>query len=106
MPLSSGFWLQGPGELHGDANGGEQALVAGDAAAGDIEGGAVVDRGADDREAEGDVDAAFEAVHLDGDVALVVILGDHDIELAPGSTPEDGVGGPGAGDLHVVGAGA
>ena len=35
----------------------DQAALVGDALAGDVEGGAMIDRGADNRQAEGDVDA-------------------------------------------------
>ena len=45
-------------------------------AAGDVEGGAVVGRGAHERQAEGDVHAAVEVEHLDRDQRLVVIHAD------------------------------
>ena len=43
---------------------------------GNIEGGAVIRRGAGDRQAEGDIHAAFEGQHFEGDQALVVIHAD------------------------------
>lgn len=49
-------------------------------------------RGADDRQPQGDGHTALEAVHLDGDVALVVVHGHHHVKLAPQGPPEDGIG--------------
>src|SRR6266704_2874920 len=94
------------GKLCGDPDGGEEALVPGDATPGDVERRAMIDRGANDRKTEGDVDPAFEAVHLDGDVALVMILSDDDVELAARGAPEDRIRRPGAGDLQPLSASA
>ena len=80
----------------------DQALLVGDALADDVEGGAVVDGGADDRQAERDVDAGevvplaggrvdLEAEQLDRDVALVVVVGDHGVVLAGAQLHEHGV---------------
>src|SRR5262245_11419076 len=82
----------------------QQAFVPGDAATGDVEGSAVVDRGADDGQAERHIDSPLKSVHLDGDVPLVVILGHHHVELAPGGTPEDGIRGPGPRDGQSLAA--
>src|SRR4051794_13683845 len=78
----------------------DEAALVGDALAGDVEGGAVIDRGADDRQAEGDVDARkvfplarlridLEAEQLHRDVPLVVVHGDHCVVLAGAQLDED-----------------
>ncbi len=54
----------------------------GDIFASDVEGGAVVDGGANDGEADGDVHPAIEIEELHGDVALVVVHRHHQIVLA------------------------
>ena len=65
-------------------------------------------------EAEGDVDAELEAEDLDGAVALVVVHGDDDIEVAALSAPESTSTGPaslpspldesdGSGNTYVLG---
>src|SRR5689334_17975884 len=77
-----------------------------DATAGDIERCAVVNGAADDRQAESDVHATLEPVHLDGDMPLVVILRHHDIELTAGGPPEDRVRRPWSGHLQPLSAGA
>ena len=82
----------------------DQAALVGDALAGDVEGGAVIDGGADDRQAERDVDAGqvlplagrridLEAEQLDRDVALVVVHGDHGVVLPGAQLDEDRVAG-------------
>src|SRR3954452_15385639 len=92
----------------------DQAEFVGDALAGDVEGGAVVHRGADDRQAEGDVDAAQrvpgagfridgEAQQLDRDVPLVVVHGDHGVELAGVQLHEDGVAGNRTNHVEAIG---
>src|SRR4051794_37539352 len=92
----------------------DQAEFVGDALAGDVEGGAVVHRSADDRQAEGDVDAAQripsagfridgEAQQLDRDVPLVVVHGDHGVELAGVQLHEDGVAGNRANHVEAFG---
>ncbi len=58
----------------------------------DIEGRAVIDRCAQDRQADADVDAAIKGEQLHRDVALVVVHGDDDVELAAGGAQKDGVG--------------
>ena len=80
--------------------------VVGDALAGDVEGGAVIDRGAVDRQAERDVHRGVEGDELDRDVALVVVLGDDQVEGAVVGAVEDGVGGDRALHVDAFGAGA
>src|SRR5919202_5680071 len=98
------------GELLGVFDRLDQAALAGDALAGDVEGGAVVHRGADDRQAEGDVDARQrlpparrgvhrEAEQLDRDVPLVVVHGANRVVLAGAQLPEHGVPGNRAANL-------
>ena len=80
------LWSYGgaAGQPLGIIDGLDQAVLVGDALAGDVEGGAVIDGGADDRQAERDVDAGkllpaagrgidLEAEQLHRDVSLVVI---------------------------------
>jgi len=62
----------------------------------DVEGGAVVDGGADEGQAEVDADALFEAVDLDGDVALVVVHGEDNVVDPLDGLVEDYIGGNGA----------
>ena len=76
------------GEAHGRLHVGGIGLVA----AGDIEGGAVIDGGADDGQAERNIHAAGEVDELHGNVALVVIHGDDEIEFAAQGADKDGVG--------------
>src|SRR6266571_7321939 len=71
---------------------GRHALPAGDALARDVERGPVVDAGAHEREPQRHVDALVEARQLDRDVALVVVHGDHEVELAARRPPEERVG--------------
>ena len=54
----------------------DQADGIGDALAGDVERGAVIDRRADDRQPQRDVDRPAERHHLDGNQPLVVIARD------------------------------
>ena len=59
-----------------ESNSFDEAGRVGDALAGDVEGGAVIDRRPDDRQAERDVDGAAEREQLHRDQPLVVIAGD------------------------------
>src|SRR5207302_8312716 len=72
---------------------------------GDVESGAVVHRGADDGQPDGDVHAGIEADHLDRDVPLVVVGRDHRVELAGRCPDVDRVRRPGAGSLDSTLAG-
>ena len=63
------------GEPRRQAKRGDQARRIGAAGAGDIEGGAVVGRGAHERQPERDVDGVVEGQRLDRDQRLVVIHG-------------------------------
>ena len=65
----------------------DQARRIRDPAAGDVERRAVIDRGPDDRQAQGDVHRPPEREQLDRDQPLIVITGDDGVELAP-SSPE------------------
>ncbi len=69
----------GGGHLGRDPHGLFHASGIGAILAGDVEGGAVIDAGADDRNAERDVDRAFEIDQLHRNVTLVMILGDDQI---------------------------
>ena len=73
---------------------------------GDVEGGPVGHAGPDDRQAERDVHGAVEADRLDGDVPLVVVHGDHGVELAAEGAGEQGVGGDRALTTSTPAAGA
>src|SRR5215218_5384559 len=68
-------------EVRGSLAGQHQARLASDATAGDIEGGAVVNRDADHREADGNVDAVLAVHRLERRVALVVVAGDDHVPL-------------------------
>src|ERR1039458_8404601 len=65
----------------GHAHGGLHVAAVGTTLAGDVECGAVVDGGADDGDAERDVDGALEVDELHRDVALVVRSEEHTSEL-------------------------
>ena len=77
------YRLSDAAELLGRLDRDDEAGGRRDALAGDVERGAVVDAGADDRQAERDVDALVEAEVLDRDQALVVVLRDDDVEARP-----------------------
>ena len=96
--------------VSGHRDGLDHALGIGDALPGAVEGGAVVHRHAQEREADGDVHAGQprprarrlierEAERLHGDMALVVVHRDHDVELAAARAREQRVGGQGT--VHV-----
>ena len=70
--------------------------------AGDVERGAVIDRGADDRKAERDVDRVTEREQLDGNQTLIVIAGDHRVELPLRGAHEHGVAGQRPLDLNAA----
>src|SRR6185312_7743741 len=89
----------------GEAHGGFHVGWIADVLPGNVECGAVVDRRADDGNTKGNIDGGFEVDKLHGNVALVVIHGDDQIELAPQASYEDGVGGVRAGDVDAQRAG-
>src|SRR5438445_10619171 len=70
------------------ADGFLHAVGVGYALAGDVEGCAVIHAGANDRQANRDVDAGLEAKHLDRRMSLVVVHRDHRVEVAPSSAEE------------------
>src|SRR5205814_5348442 len=61
--------------------------------AGDVEGSAVIGRGADEGQPQRDRDAAVESVGLDGDVSLVVEHRHNAVILAADRAKENRVGG-------------
>jgi hypothetical protein len=61
----------------------------------DIEGGAVVDRGADYWETEGHIDCISECKAFDSDQRLVVKEGKNGVELAAGRAQKQGISGEG-----------
>ena len=79
------------------------AAGVGDAAAGDVERGAVIDRRADDRQAQRDVHGLAEREQLHGHQALIVVAGDDDVELAAVRAHEHGVGGQRPDDVDAAG---
>src|SRR3990172_7535890 len=80
------------GELGGQQDRLYHAAWIRGAGARDVEGGAVIDRGADDGEADGDVDPPFEADQLQRDMSLIVVHGDHGIEFAALQAVEERIG--------------
>src|SRR5690606_26214285 len=75
----------------GQLDGLDQAGLVGHTLAGDVEGGPVVDGGADDGETYGDVNTLIEVEALEDRVALVVVHGDDEAVAS--------LGGPGEGDV-------
>ena len=73
---------------------------------GDVERGAMVGRGADDRQAERDVDAFLEMERLQRDQRLVVIHAQGGVVARARRGVEHGVGGVGAGDVPAFGRAA
>ncbi len=72
--------------------GGVTARAPGPAGAGQVERGAVVDAHPNKRQTQRDVHAAFQAKKFYGDQTLVMVLGDHDVELAAARPHKDRVG--------------
>src|SRR5690606_27636679 len=72
----------------------------GNSLAGDIEGGAVVDARADERQPHRNVYAIFNSKVFDRNQSLVVVLGNHNVELPAACPPEEGVAWPGAADVQ------
>src|SRR5262245_33150603 len=89
-------------ETHGLRDGLEQTSFIGLAGARDIEGGAMIDRSSNHRQADGDIDAALDPHHLDRAMALVVVHGHHQIEVAALRPKEQRVGGERTGHVEAV----
>src|SRR5579871_3990347 len=77
--------------LYGDADRLQHTLFAGEALAGDVEGGAMVHRDAQNRQADGDVYAGIKTVQFDRNMALIVIHGDDQVVVAPEGAGKDSV---------------
>src|SRR4029078_12614825 len=71
----------------------DHTLWVGQAFARDVKGGAVIDRRADDRQPERDVDRLPEGDELHRYEPLVVVTGDDDVEVAAAGADENGVAG-------------
>ncbi len=79
------------GQVGGQLNRGDQAAWIGDALSGDVEGGAMVGRGAHDRQAKGHVLSAVHIPRLERDQRLIVIHADRDIVARSGRGDEHSV---------------
>ena len=79
------------GHADGHAHSGLHIARVGAVLAGNVECGAVVDRGAEDGDAERDIDGALEVDELHRDVALVVIHRDDEVEFTADAAEKDGV---------------
>ena len=88
--------------LHCDLDRFQHTLFARFARAGDIKGGAMINRGANDGQTHADVDAAVKGQQLHGDVALVMVHGDDNVIVAFDGAQEDRVGRLGIGDLQAT----
>ena len=93
----------GRGKPRRELQRGDQARRIGLAGAGDVEGRAVVGRGAHERQAERDVDAVIEGERLDRDQRLVVIHAERDVVGLARGLVEHGVGGKRAARVDAVG---
>jgi hypothetical protein len=91
------------GEFDGLLDRDQEAALVRLARAGDIEGGAVIDGGADNREADRDVYAGLNAEHLHGTVTLVVIHGYDDVKVAAPGAKEKRIGGQRAFNVPAAG---
>src|SRR5215472_14224984 len=93
------------GKLRRHADRSSHARPAGGPFAGYVERGAMVDRGARKRQAQGDVDAFVEAAKLDRDVALIVVHRHDQVELAAAGPPEERVRRPGPAGFDALSTG-
>src|SRR6185436_17021273 len=84
--------LRGRCKLDGELHRLDQAAGVGLAGAGEVERGAVVDRGAHEGKAEGDVDAAAERGVLEYRQSLVVVHGKHRVGVLEPLRDEQRVG--------------
>jgi hypothetical protein len=92
--LGRHFGCQLDGAFHGAG--------VGSVAADDIEGGSVIRTGANDGQADGEVDRLIEGQQFDRDQALVVVHGDHQVVLLCRGLSEDGVCGKWATYIHAM----
>src|SRR5256714_14219835 len=83
--------LVGARQVRGQLDGGDHARMLRDAPARDVEGRAVVNRGAYERQAQSDVDRLAEREALDGDHCLGLVTRYHRVELAARRAQEDRV---------------
>src|SRR5579871_944413 len=89
----TGIFSASRGETRGHPHRLLHAACVGGVASRDVEGRAVIDRRANDRNASGNVDRAFEIEELHRNVALVVVHRDHQIVRAARRLQENRVGG-------------
>lgn len=89
---------RGLGQVAGEADGGQHGGWIGQAAAGDAEGGAVIGTGPGFGQPERDVDRRLEIQQFERNQSLVVIHGDHGIEVPAGRVAEHRVGNRRAGE--------
>src|SRR5436190_4710583 len=90
------------GELRREQHGRDHALGIGFASARDVERRSMVDRRADDRQSERHVDRGAEGQQLDRYQSLIVVAGDHDLELAALCADEEGIGRKRTGDVDAA----
>jgi DeoR/GlpR family transcriptional regulator of sugar metabolism len=97
----------GPGgrQLGGLAERLDQAEVTGLSGSRDVERGAVVHRGPDHRQPDGDVNARLEPHYLHRAVTLVVVHRDHEIEVTPPGAEEHRVRRQRPGGVDALGLG-
>lgn len=94
--------MAGHGGCH--ANCGFHVTGIGDVFTCDVEGGAMVDRGANDGDAERHINRGLEVEQLHGNVSLVVVHGHDQIMRAACGAEEDGVRGDGTFAVDAAGA--
>ncbi len=80
-----------PGHCRRHFDRGFEAVRRDPAGAGQVVGGTVVHRGADDGESQGDVDSVDKVQELQGNQALIVVHADHRGEFAMSMPPEEGI---------------
>ena len=82
-----------------DIKRGDQALRAGDSLAHDVERRAMIHRRANDRQAHTDIYAFVKTEQFHGDMALIMIHGNHDVKFPVLCPVEERVGGKGTLDV-------
>src|SRR5258706_639607 len=80
------------GHTRGDAHRLLHAARVGPILTGNIERSPMVYRRPDDRNSQRDIYRAFEIDQLHGNVSLIVVHGDHEVECAARRLQEDGIG--------------